>query len=161
MFTHDQPAPTLDADEVAPALFVGSVPPPDVGAHGFDAVVLCAEEHQYPAHRFPGVEVLHAPLDDAPWRPMTRREVTIALAAARRVAALLAAGKRVLVTCAAGLNRSALVAGLAMRILLRVGGVAAIGAIRAARSTCALCNERFVDLLLHRRPRRSRKGGAR
>lgn len=55
-------------------------------------------------------------------------------------------GKKVLVRCQAGLNRSALVAALAM---LKLGFYAdeAIALIRERRSPYALCNESFVDYL--------------
>lgn len=55
-------------------------------------------------------------------------------------------GRRVLSRCQAGLNRSSLVAGLAM-VRLGYSGADAVQLIRARRSPWALCNEEFADFL--------------
>jgi protein-tyrosine phosphatase len=124
----------------------GSVPL-DYDLRGrFDTVVLCAEELQDVP--LPGVEVIHAPLDDA--KP-TQEEVSIAWKAAKRVAKRVNANRRVLVTCAMGLNRSGLVTGFTL-IMLGFTAQQAIDVIRMARGQRALFNEHFVKLLSRVRP---------
>jgi protein-tyrosine phosphatase len=110
-------------------------------------IVLCAQEYQPPSFAFPGVSVLHVPIDDDPKRPMYDHEVMLVTSNAKTVARYLHTGQRVLVTCAMGLNRSALVAALAMRRAYGMSAEETIGQIRAARSPLALSNRNFVQLL--------------
>lgn len=110
-------------------------------------IVLAAEEYQLPEAQFPGTEVLHAPLDDDPTRPLREDEIVMALRAADRVARRLRAGRRVLVTCALGLNRSALVAALAMRAVYGMKPDEIIERIRRARGRWALSNPNFEKLI--------------
>jgi protein-tyrosine phosphatase len=132
--------------EIVPGLYVGSKPAP--GAHAcVDAIVLAAEEYQPPAALFPGAEVIHAPLDDAPDRPMRKDEIEIATKAGSRVARRLRSRKKVLVTCAMGLNRSALIAALALNEVYAMGPEEIIARIRQARGTWALSNPNFERLL--------------
>lgn len=132
--------------EIVPGLFVGSKPPP--GRHeGVDTIVLAAIEYQPPAEMFPGAEVIHVPLDDAPSRPMREDEIADATKAAERVARRLRAGRRVLVTCAMGLNRSALVAALAMHEVYGMSADEIITRLRRARGAWALSNPNFEKLL--------------
>ena len=133
-------------DEVAPNLFVGSAPSPGAQA-GFHVLVLAAEEYQPHASRFPGVEVIQAPFDDAPSWAMTAQEVAVAVGAARQVARHLRAGHRVLVTCALGLNRSALIAGLAMHEVYGMHPDDIVVRLRRARGPWALSNPNFESLL--------------
>jgi len=136
----------MSQSEVIPGLFVGSKPPP--GRHAcVDVIVLTAVEHQPPANQFPGAEVIHAPIDDAPNRPMREDEIVTATKAAGRVARRLRAGRRVLVTCAMGLNRSALVAALAMHEIYGMSADEIIARIRRARGSWALSNPNFERLL--------------
>jgi protein-tyrosine phosphatase len=135
-----------DADEVAPRLYVGSKPPP--GQHPqYDAIVLAAIEYQPPAHLFPGTEVIHAPFDDAPGRLMRNDEIVTAVKAAARVARRLRAGRRLLVTCAMGLNRSALIAAIAMHDVYGMRADEIIRRIRRVRGMGALSNPNFEKLL--------------
>ena len=130
------------ANEVVSGLFIGSMPPP--GQRDVDVIVLAAVEYQPPAEHFPGTEVLHAPIDDDPKRPMTDAEITIAVRAAATVGRRLHARKKVLSSCAMGLNRSSLIAALAMR------GMSAdqiIEKIRLARGPYALSNPNFERLI--------------
>lgn len=132
--------------EVVPGLFIGSRPPP--GRHpDVDVIVLTAMEYQPRADAFPDVEVLHVPLDDDPRRPMHKEEIVAALRGGRRVARRLRDGRRVLVTCAMGLNRSSLVAALAMSEVYGMSADAIIERVRAARGPWALSNAYFEKLL--------------
>lgn len=132
--------------EVAPRLFVGSKPPP--GRHeGIDTIVLAALEYQPPARLFPGTEVIHVPLDDAPGRQMRVDEIEGAARAASRVARRLRAGRRVLVTCQMGLNRSGLVAALAMHEVYGMSPDEIVKRLRGARGMWALSNPNFERLL--------------
>lgn len=133
-------------DEVAPRLFVGSKPPP--GRHAdYDTIVLMAIEYQPPAHLFPGSEVIHAPIDDSPNRPMRDDEMVTAVETGHRIARRLLAGRTVLSTCAMGLNRSALVAAIAMHEAYGMNADEIIRRLRAARGEWALHNPQFEKLL--------------
>ena len=134
-----------EVSEVAPGLYVGSKPAH--GRHPYDVIVLAAEEYQPHATRFPGSEVIYMPLDDAPWRHMRPDEISGAVRTGEAVARHLRAGRRVLVTCAAGLNRSALVAGLAMHDVNGMGADEIIARLRRARGEWALSNPNFEKLL--------------
>jgi protein-tyrosine phosphatase len=136
----------MSRSEVAPGLFVGSKPSP--GRHDdFDVVVLAAMEYQPPGHLFPGVEVIHVPLDDAPGRRMREDEIVDATNVASRVARRLRAGRKVLVTCQMGWNRSALIAALAMHDVYGIGADEIVARMRRARGMWALSNPNFVKLL--------------
>ena len=72
------------------------------------------------------------------------------------VATCLRRGERVLVTCQAGINRSALVAGLAMVKAYGYAGDQALRAVRANRRNAthvALCNPTFAEYLQRSRPK--------
>jgi len=106
----------INADQVAKNLWVGGVPvDPAAVDENFDALVLSAREFQdvFPAHKFPGTVVIHAPIQDG--KP-TNEEKATALRAAIQVFELNRDGRKVLVTCAKGVNRSALIAAAAMLI---------------------------------------------
>ena len=136
----------MSQSEVVPGLFVGSRPSP--GRHAcVDTIVLAAMEYQPPADRFPGAEVIHAPLDDAPSRPMSDAEVAIATKAAERVARRLRAGRRVLCTCQMGLNRSALIAAIAMHDVYGLGADEIVARLRRARGSWSMSNPNFERLL--------------
>jgi protein-tyrosine phosphatase len=151
----------VNYNEIYPNLYVGSAPHEDEDLSNFDALVLTATEWQLPTTRFP-VEVLRVPLVDGVWLhgrpltpPMTDQEIRSAIAAAKQVASWLRQGKRVLVTCWMGLNRSSLVASLAVLMLhsdLPVNTV--IENVRAARGDDALRNKYFLTLLKHYARRR-------
>jgi protein-tyrosine phosphatase len=132
--------------EIVPGLFIGSKPAP--GRHpNIDVIVLAAEEYQPPAELFPAVEVLYAPLDDDPHRPLRPDEITVATMAGSRVARRLRAGRRVLCTCRMGLNRSALVAALAMHEVHGMSADEIVARIRRSRGAEALSNPNFERLL--------------
>lgn len=139
-----------NADQVAKNLWVGGVPADHKEVDGnFDALVLAAREFQdvFPAHKFPGTVVIYAPIPDG---KLTNAEKAIALRAAIQVYELNRDGRRVLVTCAQGVNRSALIAALAMII----GGWSARKAVENIRKyrkpvtgSKPLFNPYFVDFL--------------
>ena len=57
----------LDTTEIIPKLlYMGGVPSIGYAVRnaGFDVLVLCASEYQPPARDFPGVQVIHCPLED-------------------------------------------------------------------------------------------------
>ena len=134
-----------EVSEVAPGLYVGSKPAH--GRHPYDVIVLAAEEYQPHAARFPGAHVIHVPLDDAPWRQMRPDEIADAVRTGAAVAQHLRAVRRVLVSCAMGLNRSALVAALAMHDVHGMGADEIVARIRRARGEWALSNPNFEKLL--------------
>jgi protein-tyrosine phosphatase len=136
----------LEMDKVAPRLYVGSKPIP--GPHeGIHVIVLAAKEHQPPAGLFPGSAVIHAPFDDDPRRPLLPDEIATVFEAVHRVVMHLRAGRRVLCTCAMGLNRSALIAALAMHETFGLPADTILHDIRRARSELALSNRHFERLL--------------
>lgn len=141
----------VDASEIASGLWVGSIPPtgPDLQNAGFDALVLCAKEHQPSSQNFPGLTVVHAPFADA---ELSRADAGVALEAARRVAARMSNEELVLVTCIEGRNRSALVAALALHLVCGLSGSECGRLVRQRRALShghALTNPAFVKLLLH------------
>jgi len=135
-------ASVTEADD---GLYVGSHPPPGtrLGAD-FGALVLCAREHQTSAD-YPCVVVLRCPLDDS-GPPPTTEEVNRAHGTAFLVARRLRDGHRALVTCAQGVNRSALVAALAIRHLRGCSGAEAMAQVQAKRPG-TLTNLHFASLL--------------
>ena len=137
--------PQVEASEVVPGLYIGSKPPH--GRHAVDVIVLAAEEYQPHASRFPGAQVIHVPLDDAPLRQMRSDEIESAVSVGKAVAAHLRAGRRVLVTCAMGLNRSSLVAAIAMHTVYGMSADEIITRIRHARGAWALSNPNFEKLV--------------
>jgi protein-tyrosine phosphatase len=137
----------LDANAILPRLWQGRRPPMGdrLRIHGFQALVLCAAEHQPDAHLFPGVEVIYAPNDDN-FGQITREQIEGALAAARQTATLVRSGRKVIVTCWAGINRSGLVSAIALHLLTGWSGVACIRHVKGARPG-ALRNPAFQEVL--------------
>ena len=149
----------MSRSEVVPHLFVGSKPAP--GRHDVDTIILAAIEYQPHADCFQGSEVIHAPLEDAPTRSMHEQEILIAVNTAARVARRLRAGHRVLVTCALGLNRSALIAAIAMNDVYGMSADEVITRLHRARGPWALSNPNFERLLrLVSEPRTASISGA-
>ena len=113
--------------------------------HGFDVIVLSAEEIQPEASHFPGVEVVRAPMADTGEYPSSE-EIQHADAAADYVVKALEDGKRVLTTCAAGRNRSGLVNALVLTKKYGMSGEDAMRHIQHARPF-SLTNEGFQFFL--------------
>lgn len=137
----------LDADEIVPQLWQGSVPRGGkyLSEHGFDCVVLCAYENQ-DASRYHDIDVILAPNDDNYRRPPTNEEMVIAMSAAGEVAKRLERGENVLVTCMQGRNRSGLVSALTLHYWKGYSGVDATRLVQERRLT-ALQNPGFVAAL--------------
>jgi protein-tyrosine phosphatase len=121
----------------------GSAPAPGVRMP-FDVVVLAAAEYQ---PELPGYEVLRVPLFDRfpPDPPPDSHTRALIQETAQRVARRVRSGRRVLVTCRAGINRSGLVAGLAL-CELGVPGLHAASTIRLLRN--GLQNPYFLRMVV-------------
>ena len=138
----------IDANEVHNKIWVGSVPPKgDILFNlGFTHVVLCADDFQFPADNFHNINVIHCPFEDSD-TIMSNKTMALIFATARAVAEAHKAGGNVLVTCAAGINRSSLVAALAMRMLGEPPWIA-VEKIRANRLPTCLSNTCFRRIAL-------------
>ena len=135
----------MTASLIHDSLYQGSIPPMGnyLKERGFDVLVLCAKEFQPSSTRYPGVVVLHCPLeDDEP----TTQELQLANRAADMVSVALKQGKKVLVTCYMGWNRSGLVTGMALCKTYGWKGLDAVSQIKARREN-ALSNKHFVRVL--------------
>lgn len=132
---------------VAPRLYFGADPPTGTALRrlGFNFLVLTAAERQPPASYYPGVTVLHAPLDDTLTVP-----VKPAHAAAAAVERAWRAGRRIYVACALGYNRSGLVAALALWRITGKPGREVLRQVRASRPG-ALFNPAFARYVYHLR----------
>jgi hypothetical protein len=148
--------PNLDADRVAPKLWVGAYPRPG-GHSGLHPLPLPAATE---AVRAAGVSAWvrvawelapHFRIDDAdPPQPGT---FELAAEATEVVDRYLRRGHRVLVTCNLGQNRSGLVVGLALVRSFGLGGAEAVARVREARGPRALSNRAFAEWLASQRPR--------
>lgn len=139
-------SPQVDASRVAPGLYVGSRPQPGL-YRWLGVIVLCAKEFQPPSYMYPGVMVVHVPLDDDPTRAMRPDEIALAVSTARTLARCLQAHQRVLATCRMGLNRSALIASLTMQMAYDMSPDETIKRIRSVRGPFALRNPGFRWLI--------------
>jgi len=145
---HDQHMTAYtDFSNVAPPhssmkLYVGSMPPLDREL-AFDVVVLCAAEYQPDRVAFRGT-ILRCPIpDDA----LSKEEIRRALVTSSQVAAAIARRSRVLVTCRAGINRSALVASLAIARMTRMTAPQIMIHMRERRHPDCLFNTHFQTYL--------------
>jgi protein-tyrosine phosphatase len=144
----------IDADEIVPGLWQGSVPPRGnkLRRAGFHLVVLAAREWQLFDETFEGVEVVRAPLDDEDILPIPRGDLRGALQAAHRTAEAIAKGKKCLVTCAAGMNRSGLISALTLHLLYGWPGETCIREVQEGRGPAKdgylpLSNQQFLRFL--------------
>ncbi len=133
----------VDASNVAPKLWVGGFPPVDVDLPKIDLLVLCAAELQPERLAFHG-RVARCPLPDA---ELSMSELRRAAATSSIVAAALLKQQRVLVTCALGINRSALVAALALGQVTMMSADEIIELVRRRRNPRCLENSHFRDIL--------------
>lgn len=136
-----------NASRIHENLWVGSAPPIGPGvSQAFDCLVLSAIEYQPEPGCFNGVEVYRLPLNDD-GSPMTVEEMKEAIKAARKVMSWLFEGKTVLVTCHMGLNRSGLIAALAMFYGFGASVEDAVISVKEARGPRALSNRYFISFL--------------
>lgn len=134
---------TLDASNVFNRLWVGSRPPDDRDLPMFDVIALCAMEYQPPMKAFHGLVLRCRVPDDH----LTAQQIYAVTMTATNVAAALARRQRCLVTCYAGLNRSALVASLALGMVTRMSADELIALMRARRDPRCLFNDHFRVIL--------------
>jgi len=140
----------LDAHEIHERIWVGSVPVrgPRLAELGFTHVVLCAYDFQFPADDFPGVTVIHCPFEDSD-TVMSAPTMALVFAVGRAASEAHRNGGTILVTCAAGINRSALVACLAMRMLEpKAPSWIFVERVRALRFSYCLSNTCFRRIVL-------------
>lgn len=116
--------------------------------HGFDTIVLCAQEWQ-PSMTDACIEVIRFLSDDT---ALTRAHLQEAIFIAGKVERRVRAGKHVLCTCFAGFNRSGLVTALAVMKLTNRPGREVVEYIQRKRDG-ALCNDSFASTLRRLRPR--------
>jgi protein-tyrosine phosphatase len=138
----------MDAHLIAPLLSVGSKPMIfDVKSHGYDVVVLCAEEVQDVKTN---ALTVHIPLFDTEMANEQTVRAADLLFTVNQLVEMRKQGKHILVTCFMGKNRSAFVAAL---ILVKSGWTAngAIQRIRERRKLRiagkALQNRRFEKIV--------------
>ena len=109
----------LDADKVAKSLYIGSYPKDyengGLKKHGFDALVLSAVEDQAPG-KFPDLDVYRVPLHDDSVFGLNEKEWIEARKAASWAADHLKRGDQVLITCHMGINRSALITAITIKL---------------------------------------------
>ncbi len=137
------PSPGSKANGPRRDLWVGGRPPFDRDLPKFDVLVLCARELQPASLAFHG-HVIRCPIPDD---VLSSAEVRVVMGTARLVADSLIARRRILVTCSAGMNRSVLVASLALARITRLTADELIRIMRARRHPSALYNPHFQGLL--------------
>jgi protein-tyrosine phosphatase len=141
----------VTASLIIPGLYVGNAPPPhdDWSSTPVKHLVLAAAElaPEQTEDKFPGVQVLYAPLHDD-YNKVPPHEAAIAFEAATQVAHWLEAGEGTVVTCHEGHSRSGLIAALALVLSKQASPEEAIHLVRAARGPLALQNPQFLKLLL-------------
>lgn len=137
----------LDANEIIPGLWVGSKPPKGefLYKNNYTHVVLCCPDYQLPAKDFPNVNVIHCPFEDN-YNIMNNTTMVLVFVTAKLIAETHKNGGKILVTCYAGLNRSALLAALALRIL-GYSPFFAIESLRENRNKRCLENKIFERLV--------------
>lgn len=141
----------IDASEIAPNLWQGADPPrgSELQRLGFHTLILCAVERQSPSDAFPGLTVMHVPMDDNAHVPVRQ-----AHAAAREAATQIRAGAKVIATCQMGINRSGLVTALALWYLTGATGTTCLNRMRAARPTPANVHNKYFAAYLCTLPSR-------
>lgn len=138
----------LDANQIWNGLWQGAMPPPGslVASHGFDALVLAAQEHQRPDF-YPDVKVILAPGDDIDQAYALANFLPTWLRAASEVATRVKDGQKVLVTCMAGLNRSGFITTMALHHLTGWSGADCVAHVKVHRQL-ALCNKTFANYFI-------------
>lgn len=133
----------LDANEIIPGIWQGSMAPPGdtLRRAGFEHLILAAKEHQPSPSNYRDMKVLYVPFEDHD-EPLSRNEWDKILVAALWAAERAAVDKPVLITCVAGWNRSGIITACALRILTNCSPEDAIRQIQRRRLR-ALNNESF------------------
>lgn len=140
-----------NASRVYKNVWVGSAPPvgPSVSKK-FKHLVLCAIEYQPDQRCFHNTNVLSIGLYDDGY-PMTESEKKLSMGISGKLNELIKSGDEILVTCFAGLNRSSLIASLALCLgEEKVNFKHMVNLIRFARGNNALSNPYFVNFLKER-----------
>lgn len=122
-------------------MFVSAYPTPGSDLNGKCGILVNVNmTHETPS--YPNVQVMNFPLPDA---YITQADYDRAVQAANFAVGAIRAGKRTLINCRAGINRSCLVAGLA---LIRLGytGMDAYNLLRSKRPGC-LANLSFRQVV--------------
>jgi protein-tyrosine phosphatase len=139
----------IDAEQIVPCLYQGSVPPTGEALRlaRFSVLVLAAWQYQPKSENFPGVRVIHAPFSDS--LALTESDIEAYMTTAFMVAREVRNGSRVLVTCLAGKNRSGMINALAIRNLFGVSGSTAMNMVRDGRKREeALSNATYQQFLM-------------
>lgn len=136
----------IDAHEMAPNLWQGSVPPrgSQLADEGFNVLVLCAIEYQPESEDFENVRIIRAPFNDC--ESLSLKDNFIIANAVNEIAKLLLQGNKILVTCFAGLNRSGLITAMVMNKALNIPGKECIRTIQSKRYL-ALSNKSFARVV--------------
>jgi hypothetical protein len=137
-----------DYSRILPRLYVGRAPLPGIAvAPGIRTVVLCAREIQPPDEviwkSYPGVHIIRCPLRDIE-RDFTPAEARLVAVTVRLIKKDIDQGRVVLVTCAQGLNRSPLLAAIAIKQYYGLGPLQTVSLIRQKRDPECLFNRRFL-----------------
>jgi protein-tyrosine phosphatase len=141
--------PLPDCNRILPRLYQGARPPrgETMAMHGFQVIVLCAEEYQPRSASFGAIaRVYHCPFDDDQETPLAHATLRMVKNTAAFVARDLRLGARVYVSCNQGRNRSGLVTALAIRELLGTSGREAKAWVQVRRPN-ALTNAIFAGYL--------------
>jgi hypothetical protein len=128
--------------EVIPGLFLASAAhSPAEMLSMFDVLIDVGGRDRWEAE--PDPRYRFHPLDDVPFIV----DAEMIHAVGERIASLVREGKHVAVNCLSGVNRSGLLVGRAL-VELGFSPEEAIEAVRTARGSMALTNQRFVEFLL-------------
>jgi hypothetical protein len=133
------------ANEIVPNLWVGrwDIRPAEAFASGFEVVVMLEDERRDEVRPPAGGVFLAWPIEDS---AETLPDEETLQAVVGLVGRSVRAGRPTLITCLGGLNRSGLVAAIALRRLGRTADEA-LALVRAARGPYALGNELFEERL--------------
>jgi len=128
-------------------LYQGGRPSPGqlLRRSGFTFLVLAAEEYQPSSRNFPGVTVVHTPLDDHPYQ-LSQAEWSAIINSAMLAGDNIMRGGRSLITCWQGRNRSGLITAVTLMLLTGWSAEKVVARIRSRRRG-ALSNESFVRQL--------------
>lgn len=139
----------IDATEIIPKLlYIGSAPSIGHALRNadFHVLVLCASEYQPPDRDFPGVQVIHCPLEDVAGEIPSEAARDRLCYAVNVAAKSVRNGRKVLASCLQGRNRSGLVVALVVAELTGCSGTAARRYVQSLREH-SLTNYTFTEFL--------------